>query len=343
MAGTDHAGGMETTPDPGYSGVFAVNTRLSGVETLPLGDDYGPEDVVLDSQGRIYAATHDGWIVRFESDKAKPQRWVNTGGRPLGLDFDPQGRLIVADAYRGLLAITPDGRIETLATTADGIPIGYANNVATAADGKIYFTDSSTRFGAEASGGAYEASLLDILEHGGHGRLLVFDPATRQTSTVIDSLNFANGVAVSPDQSHVLVVETGAYRILKVWLAGDRKGQAELLLEDLPGFPDNLTRGRDGRYWVALISPRNALLDKWAGKPWLRRIIQRLPAFVRPKAVSYGHIIAFTDYGVVVADLQDPKGQYPMLTSVTETEDYLYLGSLVAPAVGRLANTGTHW
>jgi sugar lactone lactonase YvrE len=330
----------QAPPNPGYGGPFAPNARLNNIETLALGGDYGPEEVVLDSQGRIYAATHDGWIVRLEPDGSRPTRWVDTGGRPLGLDFDAQGRLIVADAFRGLLAIDTQGRLQVLATTADSLPIRYANNVAVAADGRIYFSDASTQFGAEASGGTYPASLLDILEHGGHGRLLVYDPATRQTTTLLDGLHFANGVAVSPDQSHVLVVETGAYRILRVWLTRAKAGLAEPLLEALPGFPDNLTRGREGRYWVALISPRNALLDRLADKPRLRKVMQRLPAFVRPQAVSYGHIVAFNSDGEVVADLQAPDGAYPLITSVTETADYLYLGSLVAPAIGRLAGIG---
>jgi hypothetical protein len=37
-----------------------------------------------------------------------------------------------------------------------------------------------------------------------------------------------------------------------------------------------------------------------------------------------------------VVDLQDPDGSYPINTSVTETKEYLHIGSLVAPALGRI-------
>ncbi len=325
----------EAPPNPGYTGPFAANERLKGIQVFPIGDNHGPEDIALDAQGRIYGATHEGRIVRLAADGSKPENWVDTGGRPLGIDFDNAGNLIVADALKGLLSIAPDRSITVLAKTADGIPIRYADDVDVGADGRIYFSDASTRFGAGECGGTYEASLIDLMEHGGHGRLLVYDPATRKATTLLDGLNFANGVAVSHDQTYVLVNETGSYRVVRYWIAGPRKGKSDSFIEALPSFPDNISTGLDGRFWVALVSPRNALLDNLSGKPFMRKVIQRMPAFARPKAVPYGHIIAIDGKGKVVVDLQDPDGEYPINTSVTETEKYLYIGSLVTPVLGR--------
>ena len=322
--------------NPGYSGSFAPNVRLKGIQVLPIGDNHGPEDIALDAQGRIYAATHEGRIVRLQADGSNPINWVETGGRPLGIDFDNQGNLIVADAFRGLLSIAADGTITELATMADGVPIRYADDVDVAADGKIYFSDASTKFGAKECGGTYKASLLDLIEHGSHGQLLVYDPVTGKTATLIKGLNFANGVAVSHDQSYVLVNDTGSYRIMRYWLNGPKKGSFEPLIDKLPSFPDNISTGPDGRFWVAFVSPRNALLDKLSDKPFLRKMIQRLPAFLRPKAIAYGHIIAINGDGKVLHDLQDPDGTYPINTSITETKHYLYIGSLISPTLGRL-------
>ncbi len=323
--------------NPGYRGKFAANEHLVNLELLSIGDNHGPEGIALDAQGRIYAATKEGRIVRLAADGSQPENWADTGGRPLGIEFDPQGNLIVADAFRGLLQITPDGQLRVLATEVDGIPIRYANELAVAADGKIYFSDSSTKFGARESGGAYEASLLDIMEHGGHGRVLVYDPATAKATIFAKGLNFPNGVAISPDQRYLLVVETGTYRVLRYWLAGPRQGQSEVFIDALPGFPDNLSTGRDGRYWLALIAPRNPLLDKLADKPGWRKVVQRLPEFLRPKVKSYGHVLAVNGDGQVVSNLQDPEGGYPMITAAVEGGNFLYLGSLTAPALGRLA------
>ena len=75
-------------PNPGYTGPFAVNERLKGIETFPIAGNHGPEDIALDAKGRIYAATHEGNIVRLDPNGSNPENWVNTKGRPLGIDFD---------------------------------------------------------------------------------------------------------------------------------------------------------------------------------------------------------------------------------------------------------------
>ncbi len=326
-------------PNPGYTGVFEVNTRLAGIEKLPLNGTHGPEDIAICTDGGIYAATHEGYIVRLANDTAPPEKWVHTGGRPLGIDFDSNGNLIVADAIKGLLSISSQGVITQLADTADGVPIRYADDVDNAADGKIYFSDASTKFPPGEYGGTLEASYIDLMEHGGHGRLLVYDPVTGKVTTLVDGLNFANGVAVSPDQSYVLVNETGNYRVLRYWIAGPKTGTLEPLVEALPSFPDNISTGLDGRFWVALVSPRNPLLDYMADKPFLRKIAQRIPASLRPKAVAYGHIIAIDGTGRVIDNLQDPAAACPLNTSVTETEGYLYIGSLATEFIARLPKT----
>jgi sugar lactone lactonase YvrE len=321
---------------PGYVGPFTRNERLKGLERLPIGDNHGPETVALDAEGRIYATTHEGRIIRMQADGSRPENWVTTGGRPLGIRFDPAGNLVVADAFRGLLRVAPGGTVSVLATEADGKPILYANSVDVAADGKVYFSDASTKFGASQWGGTYPASLLDILEHGAHGRLLVYDPETKKATSLVTGLNFANGVAIAHDQSYVLVNETGTYRVLRHWIAGPRRGRTEPLIENLPGFPDNLSAGLDGRFWLGLISPRNKLVDHLSDAPFARTMIQRLPTFVRPKAVAYGHVVAIDGTGRVLVSLQDPDGTYRLTTGATEARDHVYVGSLVMASVGRL-------
>ncbi len=329
----------EAPANPGYTGVFAVNERLKGIETFPIGDNVGPEAVAVDGDGRVYVSTKEGRIVRLQADGSNPENWAETGGRPLGMEFDADGSLIVADAHRGLLSVAPDGSIDVLATEADGIPIRFANDVDVAPDGRIYFTDASSKFAPADWGGTTEAAVLELMEHAGNGRLLVYTPEIRSATTVLDGLNYANGVAVAHDGSFVLVNDMGSYRLLRVWLKGPFTGSTETFIEELPGFPDNTTRGLGGRYWIAFVSPRNALVDRMSGRPFLRKVIQRLPPFLRPAPVNYGHVIAVDDDGRVLEDLQDPEGTLPVITGVRETEEFLWLGSLEAPAVGRIAKT----
>ena len=218
-------------------------------------------------------------------------------GQPLGLAFDAEDNLLIADAYKGLLSVSPAGEISVLTDSYNGVPMEYVDDVDVDAEGKIYFSDASTKFGAQSNGGTYAASLLDTMEHGGHGRLMVYDPADQSTSMLMEGLNFSNGVAVAEDSSFVLVNETGSYRLHKYWLKGDRAGTSEVLIDNLPGFPDNIVRGRDGRFWVGLVSPRSQQLDDMSASPFLRKIVQRLPASVRPQAVPYSHVFAMDKDG----------------------------------------------
>ncbi len=321
---------------PEASGPYAVNDRLANVEFIDILGGRGPEDLARDRKGNIYTSLDDGRILKIGSD-GKAREFANTGGRPLGLEFSPDGSLIVADAYKGLLSVDESGRITVLSTEAAGIPIAYADDVDIAADGRIFFTDATTKFPAARFGGTYPASLLDIMEHGGHGRLLQYDPQTRETTVLLEGLNFANGVAVSPDQRFVLVNETGSYRVMRYWLSGKKARTTDVLIDNLPGFPDNIAAGQNGRFWIGLASPRNPVLDSLSTSPFLRKVVQRLPAFLRPRAVAYGHVLAVDGNGKVVIDLQDPQGRYPVNTGVLETDEWLYISSLHADRLARLS------
>ena len=328
---------------PGYTGAHAPNTRLSGLRTIDIGAEFGPEHIAIGPDGKLYAAMTSGSLLRMDPDGGRQEVFANTGGRVLGFAFDAAGRMIVADAMKGLLAVTPDARVTMLTDRVSASdPIRYANSIVVAPDGTIYFTDASGRFAPSDWGGTYEASVLDILEQAATGRVLAYDPATRSTRVVAHGFSFANGIALSADGAALFVSETGRYRIWKVDSAARNLSvqsgspQARVLLENLPGYPDNLMRGRDGRIWVGLFKPRNTAADGLAQKPFMREVLLRLPRFLLPLGESYGHVFAIDENGRVTEDLQDPSGAYPETTGVTETADRLYIHSLHARAIGWL-------
>jgi sugar lactone lactonase YvrE len=332
---------------PGYAGPHAVNQRLAGLQHIALNGEEGPEHVVLARDGWLYAAMASGRILRMRPDGSGQQVFVDTGGRPLGFDFDAQGRMLIADGMKGLLMATPDGQLKVLATQVSaGDPIVYADAVVVAPDGRVYLSDASTRFSPARWGGTFEASVLDILEQSATGRVLVFNPADGQVQVVAHGLSFANGVALSQDGQWLFVNETGQYRVWKVATAArgldvrpfvaQGGPQARVLLDNLPGYPDNLMRGLDGRLWLGLAKPRNAVIDGFAAKPGLRELTLRLPRALWPIPPAYGHVIAFNEAGQVLADLQDPSGAYPETTAITETPERLYVQSLHAKTLGWL-------
>jgi sugar lactone lactonase YvrE len=328
---------------PGYTGPFAQNTRLSGLRMIDTGSEVGPEHIAMGPDGKLYAAMHSGNLIRMQPDGGKQEVFANTGGRVLGFDFDAQGRMIAADAMKGLLAITPDGQVTVLTErVSPNDPIRYADGIVVAPDGTIYFTDASTRFAPAQWGGTYQASVQDIMEQSATGRVLAHDPATGQTRIVARGFSFANGIALSSDGRSLFVNETGRYRLWKVDARANdldvQSGspQARVLLDNLPGYPDNLMRGRDGRIWVGLFKPRNPAADSLAERPFLRKVMLRLPRAWLPLGQSYSHVFAVDEDGRVTESLQDPTGAYPEATGATETADRLYIHSLHAHGIGWL-------
>lgn len=336
--------------DLGYVAPHAVNTRLVDLRKIDLHGEEGPEHVHIGPDGKLYVALASGKILRMDPDGGRQQVYASTGGRVLGFDFDATGHLIAADAMKGLLSIAPDGQVTLLTDRVGDASILYANAVVVAKSGKIYFSDASMRFAPRDWGGTFEASVLDILEQAATGRVLEYDPATKTTRVVARGLSFANGVALSADERSLYVSETGQYRIWKVAVTAHELdlaplanvgGQnalapAQVLFDNLPGYPDNLMRGLDGRIWVGLVKPRNPRVDQLASKPWLRSLTLRLPRVLWPIPQAYGHVFAFNEAGQVVVDLQDPSGSYPETTSVTETPGRLYVHSLHSRELGWL-------
>lgn len=290
----------------------------------------GPEGIAFDRQGQLYAGLHDGRLLRLSPDLSTCSVLDSTGGRPLGLALTADGSVLIADALRGLLKLDSAGTLSVLATGAEDQPFGFTDDLDVAADGSVYFSDASTKFG-------YGHHMEDLIEHGRHGRLLRYDPASGETTVLLRNLPFANGVALGPDEAYVLVNETWEYRVTRYWLKGEKAGQSEPFIENLPGYPDNLSfNGRD-RFWVAIFAPRDALLDRLLPTPWARAIVARLPAFLRPRPAPVARVIGIDLEGRVVADLITRGAEaYAPITSVEERDGWLYLGSLAATSLGRI-------
>lgn len=290
----------------------------------------GPEDVAIDAAGALYAGTSDGTILRWAAPDAPPVPWAHTGGRPLGLDFAPDGRLIVADGVRGLLAVTPDGAVTVLADTVASKPVRFVDDVEVSDGGVAWFSDASDRFG-------YREWKTDLVESAPNGRLCSVDLATGDAREVWTGLHFANGVAVGPDDAFVLVVETARYRVQRLWLTGPRAGEREVFLDALPAFPDGISSDGD-RFWLALASPRNPVLDALAPYPFLRTAIARLPAALQPAPALHAWLLGLDVDGRVVAHLHTPApAPFGVVTSVQRHGSFLHLGSLHEAAIARVA------
>ena len=290
----------EWTPEPRPSsedGPFAYNEKLAGVEWLARDFGSGPEAIAIGPDGALYTGYVDGRVVRLDPEGGDPTVLADTEGRPLGLSITENGEVIVADAVRGLMKVS-DGYAYPLSVSAAGVPYRFVDDVDYSSQSRrAYFSDASSKFG-------YHEVMADVFEHRGHGRIMAYDLDTDAVEVLADGLYFANGVALGPDEDYLLFTETTRYRVQRLWLKGDRAGETEVLIDNLPGFPDNITfNGRD-RFWLAIYAPRTAALDALLPRPFLRKMIFRLPESLQPGPGMHAFVLGLDLDGNVVANLQ---------------------------------------
>jgi len=303
---------------------------LPPLTLLPL-PGVGPEDVDVLDTGDLVTGLEDGRILRVSPDGRRSEVLADTGGRPLGIEARADGTAVVCDAQRGLLRVDlAGGAVDVLVSAVAGQPLRFCNNAAVARDGTIYFTDSSRRFGLEH----WKA---DLIEGRPTGRLLRRTP-DGEIDVLLDDLRFANGVALSPDESQLIVAETAGYRVTTVTLSGADAGQTSPLLDNTPGFVDNVSTGSDGLYWLALPNPRDRVLDLLLAKPpALRTLLWALPERLHPSPVETVWVMAVAPDGTVVHDFHGPGPEgFAFVTGVREHAGTVVLSSLTSPYLARL-------
>ncbi len=325
---------------PGSGTPYALNNRLAEAEAIGLGDLEGPEDVILDRDDHLYCGTRHGEIVRFFApDYTRSEVFAHVGGFPLGLAFDRAGNLLSCVGAMGLYRISPDRRVTRLSAETrrswtsiqDDARLRDPNDLDIAPDGKVYFTDSTKRYDAHDWA-------LDSIENRATGRLLVYDPATGRTRTLLDGYRYTNGVTLAHDNRSVLFCESWACRIHRYWLDGPKAGTAECLIRDMPGYPDNINRASDGTYWMAWLGMRTPSFDLSLRHPGMRRrMARRLPQdeWLFPN-INTGGVVKFNDRGEILQTFGDLTGTaHPMVTSMREHKGYLYIGGILNNRIGR--------
>ncbi|KAK7336488.1 hypothetical protein VNO77_17030 [Canavalia gladiata] len=346
-----------------YNGGVDVETRL-GVgkgwqyEAIPIDGAVGPESFAFDprgegpytgvSDGRILKWHHNHWfnfavIASHRDDECggayyEHPKKEHICGRPLGLCFSiSSGDLYIADAYKGLVVVGPNGGTSTtIISHLEDQPFFFTNSLdidqPTAA---VYFTTSSSKY--------HRRNYISlILSEDRTGKLMKYEPESEQVSVLLSNLSFANGVALSKDGDYILIVETTNCRVLRYWLETPKAGTLEVFA-DLPGFPDNIKRSPRGGFWVGIHSRREKLIQWILSYPWIGKTLLKLPLDIT-KVYSYlaklkgstGLAIRLSEEGDVLEIIEDKKGNRGRSISEAEEKDgVLWVGSVDAPFVAK--------
>jgi len=319
---------------------YALNDKLRSVEIIGLGQIEGPEDVILDRDDNLYCGTRHGDIVRFFGpDHRRHEVFAHIGGHPLGMAFDRAGNLLVCIGGMGLYQIAPDKEVlkltdetnRSLFSVVDDSRLRLADDLDVAPDGRIYFSEATIRY-------EQEDWAVDALESRGNGRMICYDPRNGSTHTEIHKLVFANGVCMASDGCSFLYAESWTCSVSRYWFDGPKKGRIERVLDNLPGYPDNINRASDGNYWLALLGMRTPALDLALTMPGFRRRMARRVApdlWLYPN-INTGCVVKFDESGRILDSLWDLGGaNHPMITSMREHRGYLYLGGVSNNRIGR--------
>ncbi|MDA8248726.1 MAG: SMP-30/gluconolactonase/LRE family protein [Rhodospirillales bacterium] len=325
---------------PGSDSPYALNDKLRNVDVIGLDEIDGPEDVILDRDDNLYCGSRHGDIIKFFGpDHSRWEVFAHIGGHPLGMAFDRAGNLQVCVGGMGLYAVSPGGEVSKVTdetnrsrrSIIDDARVRFADDLDIAPDGRIFFSEASIRY--ESQDWA-----VDGVECRPNGRVICYDPRTRTTRTVLRHIRLANGICMASDGQSLLLNETWACRVLRFWFDGPKAGETEVVIEGLPGYPDNINRASDGNYWVALVGMRTPILDLALRRPgFRRRMARRIPMdeWLFPN-INNGCIIKINEKGNVLDALWDLGGQnHPMITSMREHRGYLYIAGIYNNRIGK--------
>ncbi|XP_054805496.1 protein STRICTOSIDINE SYNTHASE-LIKE 4-like [Prosopis cineraria] len=308
---------------------FPVNNHLQKVVKLGEGIVKHPEDVCVDKHGTLYTASRDGWILRLHPNGSW-DHWKNTHSHTmLGITVTTQGDVIVCDSDKGLLKVSDDG-LTVLVSQVNGSKLRSVDEVVAASDGSLYFSVVSTKYDVHNW-------YLDLLEARPHGQVLKYNPFSNETSVVLDNLKFANGVALSKDEGYLVVCETWKLRCLRHWLKGEKKGNTQIFIDNLPGGPDNIHLAPDGSFWVALV-PKPAFVLSSSSK-LLKHLMASFPKLISVVAppIKKASVANVGNDGEIIQILDDEEGKVmSLVTSAFEFDGYLYLADLNSNFIAKL-------
>lgn len=328
----------EPPQKPAFENDLTLNEDLTKSTAISLLGWYGAEDFARDKQGNIYCGVHAkpndfsrGAILKINA-VGEVEEYMQTKGWITGMEFDQAGNLIALQNGVGLIKIDQQKQIRQLAThTPDGAPILMGTGLQIAADGTIYFANMSSEDVSSAR--TFSKLILEMKPKGG---VYAYHPVEKRLSTISEGHFFANGLALSADESFLLLSETTKYRVLKIWLSGTKQGQSEIFMDNLAGFPNNISRRANGNFWLGFTTKRKDQLDKIHSKRGMKRFVFGLPRFVQPKAEKFGMVLEVSEKGEIVDALFDPQGRIVSEAgAVEEIADYLYLGGDVVSYVSK--------
>jgi gluconolactonase len=239
----------ERYPDPSVVAVDPTFERyrlpLAKVERLATGMRWSEGPVWLgDTRALLWSDVPGNTIYRWDEVTGQVSAFRNPSDHANGNTRDCQGRIITCEHLtRRVTRTEHDGRISVLADSFNGKRLNSPNDVVVKSDGSVWFTDPVFGINGFYEGMKAEPELApNVYRIDTDGSI----------SVVGEGINQPNGLAFSPDESVLYVVESRANprRIIAFDVEGGRKLVNQRVAIDAgPGIPDGFRVDVDGNLW----------------------------------------------------------------------------------------------
>jgi gluconolactonase len=202
-----------------------------------------PEGVAVHRDGSVWCGGERGQIYRISADGSSMEQVASTGGYCLGMAFDRDDNLYVCDLkHQAVMKVdVKSDTTDTFATDADDRGLKIPNFPVFDDAGRLYVSDSHA------------------FKEPGPG-IFRFDPDGKGELWYAEPMNFANGLALSPDGRYLYVSETFGNTVSRIWIEDDGSAGAREEVASLPGvLPDGLAFDVHGNLYIACYEPSQVL------------------------------------------------------------------------------------
>jgi len=238
-------------PDPSITSLDKkfdkYRVMLTHVERLATGTLWGEGPVYLgDARCVLWSDIPNNRILRWDEETGATSVFRKPSNNANGNTRDRQGRLVTCEHLTRRVTRTEyDGAITVIADKHEGKRLNSPNDLVVKSDGSIWFTDPA--FGILSN---YEGEIAPSELPMNVYRV---DGKTGALSVVADGINAPNGIAFSPDEKKIYIVESRASprTILSFDVSGDAKlSNRKVLIDSGPhGTPDGFRVDTDGNLW----------------------------------------------------------------------------------------------
>ena len=229
--------------DPSFERYRIFN---AAVERLHTGCRWSEGPVWFgDARHLLWSDIPNDRILKWDEQSGTVSVYRSPSGYANGHARDRQGRLVTCEhGGRRVTRTEIDGRITVLADRFEGRRLNSPNDVVVKSDGSIWFSDPIFGIASDYEGGRAEPELPQNVYR--------IDGVSGALSVVAENLRGPNGLAFSPDESILYLVESRATPnrlILALDVEGETLTNRRIVIDAGPGTPDGFRLDIDGNLW----------------------------------------------------------------------------------------------